>query len=62
VTISTQKNQDNEMQFQLDEDIILQGEDSSKSSNGSDLYKKLYFGEDEVPKTEGEFLRFFFQS
>jgi hypothetical protein len=50
------------MQFQLAEDMILKEEDSSATSNESKLNKKIYFGEDEVPKTEAEFLRFFFQS
>jgi hypothetical protein len=66
---SVKMNPDNDeidIQYLLVQDmnqVMLQrGEDSSGSSIGTKSNKKLYFGEDEPPKTESEFLRFFFKS
>ncbi len=64
MTISSQsikKNKENELYMPLAEDLIFQNEESSFSSAGSNKNQKLQFEEEELPKTESEFLRFFFQ-
>jgi hypothetical protein len=59
---SIKKNSENEFYQPLAEDnIIYQEEESSSSSIGSIKIQKLMFEEDVLPKTESEFLRFFFQ-
>lgn len=64
MTISSQsikKNKENELYMPLAEDLIFQAEESSLSSTGSNKNQNFQFEEEELPKTESEFLRFFFQ-